>query len=424
MLSERENQELTQVAGGTPMGELLRRYWQPIAAAGELDKKPTKEVTVLGEELVLYKDRSGTLGLIGRRCAHRRVSLVYGVPEADGLRCQYHGWKYDETGRCLEAPFEDTVNPQARFKDRVSLPAYPVQELGGLVFAYLGPRPAPLLPRWAPLTWENAVRDIAFTVLPCNWLQCQENSLDPVHVEWLHGHYSDYMREVAGLPSTRSPETPPMSHEKIAFDQFDYGIIKRRVLKGYTEEDDDWKVGHPILFPHILLVGSEVSATLQFRVPIDDSHTFHVSLYTWKAAPGSTAPVQDRVPYRYVPLRNEDGSFSYQTATFNQDYMAWSTQGDVARRDLEKLGESDLGLIMYRKLLKQQMDLVQDGGDPMCVIRDPDENECLDAPLERIKFGNRIRRMQYSPAEGGYSDDGELINQVLATWADYAAVPA
>jgi 5,5'-dehydrodivanillate O-demethylase oxygenase subunit len=424
MLSAAENEELTQVDAGTPMGELLRRYWHPIAAIAELDRKPTKEVTVLGEELVLYKDRSGTLGLIGRRCPHRRVSLVYGVPEPDGLRCQYHGWKFDETGHCLEAPFEDTVNPQARFRDRISLPAYPVQELGGLVFAYLGPQPAPLLPRWAPLAWEETVSDIAITVLPCNWLQCQENSLDPVHTEWLHGYYGDWVREFLG-EEDGGGRPPRFPHQRIRFEPFPYGIIKHRLVAGADETHDDWTIGHPILFPNILLVGSPERCTLQFRVPIDDTHTFHVSLYTWKAAPSKHAPKQETVPYRYVQLMDDQGEFTAQTYTFNQDYMAWATQGDIALRDQEKLGESDTGIIMFRQLLKQQAELVQDGGEPMCVFREPGSEIVTDVPLERIKFGAKrpLRTLRYVPGEAGYSEDAELIQRVLLTYADLSAEP-
>src|SRR5712692_7538455 len=163
------NERLTRVGPGTPMGELLRRYWWPVAASSEIRVgRPTKAVRLLGEDLVLYRDRSDRLGLIGQRCAHRRASLVYGVPEEDGLRCQYHGWKFDATGRCLEQPFEETVNPEARFKEKVSLPGYPVQALGGLVFAYLGPEPAPLLPRYDLFVWDNVVRQIGAAVIPCN----------------------------------------------------------------------------------------------------------------------------------------------------------------------------------------------------------------------------------------------------------------
>ena len=121
------------------MGDLLRRYWYPIAAVSELARHPTKFVKVLGEELVLFKDTQGRLGLIDAHCPHRRANLAYGMAEEDGLRCAYHGWKFDRTGRCLEQPFEETVKPGG-FKDKIQLANYAVEELGGLIFAYLGPQ--------------------------------------------------------------------------------------------------------------------------------------------------------------------------------------------------------------------------------------------------------------------------------------------
>ena len=143
MLSTQENAELTQVGPGTPMGDLMRRYWHPIAATAELDERPTKAVRLMGEDLVLYRDKSGTLGLIERACPHRRVDLSYGIPEEHGLRCMYHGWMMDETGQCIEQPFEETVHPDGRFKEKVKIAGYPVQEMAGLVFAYMGPQPTP-----------------------------------------------------------------------------------------------------------------------------------------------------------------------------------------------------------------------------------------------------------------------------------------
>jgi 5,5'-dehydrodivanillate O-demethylase oxygenase subunit len=142
------NELLMQTTKGTPMGELLRRYWHPIAAVGELDEQPTKSVRLMGEDLVLYKDRSGTLGLLELHCAHRRADLSYGIVEGGGLRCNYHGWLYDETGQCIAQPFDDLAYPESQFKDRIKLQAYPVEEKGGLVWAYLGPQPAPLVPDW------------------------------------------------------------------------------------------------------------------------------------------------------------------------------------------------------------------------------------------------------------------------------------
>ena len=413
-LSKALNEALTQVGSGTPMGDMMRRYWQPVAATAELDDHATKEVTILGEDLVLYKDRSGNLGLIDRFCPHRRVNMAYGIPETDGLRCPYHGWKFNDKGQCTEQPFEDTVRPEGRFKEKCGIAGYPVQEMGGLIFAYLGPAPTPYLPRWEPLEWENAVRDIAISVLPCNWLQCQENSLDPVHVEWLHAYYGMWLQSQRQELLSRA--LAEQHHMDIGFDVFEHGIIKRRVLKGYTQEDDDWKYGHPILFPNILLVGNQMNSTLQFRVPMDDTHTYHISYYAWQPAPGSEVPRrQERVPYRYVPLKDDQGGY-VTNVLFNQDYMAWMTQGEIADRTLEKLGESDRGIILFRKMLQEQMAIAEDGGDPMNVFRSEEAARNVHIGIEQVKFGDKKLFARYFPGEAGYSTDAELVDEVLATW--------
>ncbi len=420
MLSVQENERLTHVGPGTPTGELFRRYWHPIAPKLELDENPTKEIRILSEDLVLYKDRSGQYGLIERFCAHRRVNLAYGIPEENGLRCMYHGWMYDETGQCVEQPFEETVRPEARFKDKIKLKGYPVQEFGGLLWAYMGPLPAPELPKWEPMMWEYAARDIAIARLPCNWLQCQENSLDPIHLEWLHARYGEYERWRRGQQDNQwaIPSSKVMKHLKIGFDIFDHGIVKRRVLEGRTEESDDWKIGHPILFPNILFVGDEMMGALQFRVPVDEHNTYHVSYFTWKAAPGFQTPKQTRVPYRYTPLFEPNGRFVIDY-TFNQDYMVWMSQGALSDRNLEKLGDSDKGIIMYRKLLREQIDIVDDGGDPMNVFRDPAQAEYIELPLEQVKFSDGTLFAEYQPPEAGETDAEDEIRHVLNTWNLY-----
>jgi len=384
MLTAQENERLTRVGSGTPMGELLRRYWQPIAATSELDNNPVKEVKLLGESLVLYRDRSGQLGLIGDTCPHRRISLLYGIPETDGLRCPYHGWMFDQTGQCIEMPAEPA---DSTFPCRVKIAAYPVHELAGLIFAYLGPEPIPLLPRWDLFVWDNVLRDTGSAVIPCNWLQIMENSLDPVHVEWLHGRFSDYVLERQGRSDLKrqfyraGQVGGNGAHQKIGFDAFDYGIIKRRVVTGGSEQAPEWRIGHPILFPNILRVGSN----FQYRVPVDDEHTLHVWYTAYPQPPDIEVPNQETILHYEVPLPfDERGRVDWSKLDNNsgQDIVAWVTQGAITDRSREKLGESDKGIIMYRRMLQQQLAIVERGGEPMNVFRDPAHNKRIDLPWE------------------------------------------
>jgi 5,5'-dehydrodivanillate O-demethylase len=161
--------------------------------------------------------------------------------------------------------------------------------------------------------------------------------------------------------------------------------------------------------------------TMQFRVPIDDEHTYHVSQYIYPAAPGKEAPVQEHVPYRVVPLTESDGNWVLNY-TFNQDYMAWFTQGAIAKRDLEKLGESDRGIIMFRHLLREQVEKVREGEDPMNVFRDAAAARRISFPMEKVKHG-ATKRPKYRPGEAGFSADADLIEATLATWDDVEIAP-
>jgi 5,5'-dehydrodivanillate O-demethylase len=324
---------------------------------------------------------------------------------------------YDETGQCIEQPFEETVHPDGRFKEKVKVAGYPVQELGGLLFAYMGPQPAPLLPRWEQLLYDDAVRDIAISQLPCNWLQCQENSLDAVHSEWLHFYFGNYVRTGNAVPDQDQPTT-----KQIAFDEFKYGIIKRRLQEGFPEDGEDWAKGHPVLFPNILWVGSRAQTTTQWRVPVDDENTLHISYYVYRAAPGTQVPKQEIAAYRNVPLYEPDGRL-FVDITFNQDYMAWITQGRIANRSKEILGQSDVGIILFRKQLRQQLRVVADGGDPMNVFRTLEEATPTGIPMEDVKH-RRASRGRYSPGENGVSPIIPMIEETVLTWADYVTTPA
>lgn len=402
MLTKEMNESLTQVGPETQMGNMLRRYWFPIASTVELEEKPTKKVRLLGEDLVLFRDLSGNLGLIQERCPHRGVSLAYGIPEAEGLRCPYHGWCFNREGQCEEQPNEPEDNT---FKERIKIDAYIAEELGGLVFAYLGPKPAPLLPRYDGLVAENAIRMIGHAVIPCNWLQIMENSMDPVHTEWLHGHYDQYRKAQRGETLNNAFLR---EHVKIEFDRFDYGLVKRRLFKGQSEDSDDWRVGHPVVFPYILAVGGTGGAgsyAFQMRVPIDDNNTWHVWYQAYSQEPDVEIPEHlKQIHYYEVPFKDHNGQF-IDDYIDGQDIMCWVTQGQIANRTDERLGTTDRGVILYRQLLKEQMILVERGDDPMGVIRDPEQNQIIELPLERKKhhfsdgFGVITKRFQtkFSP---------------------------
>ena len=208
MLTAEQNELLTRIGPGTPAGNLLRRYWQPVAATSELEGRWTKRMRLLGEDLVLFRDRQGRRGLIKETCPHRGASLAYGIPTQDGIRCPYHGWEFGHGGECLNQPNE---RDSAQFSDNAKTAAYPVEELNGMLFAYLGPEPRPLLPRWDGFVAEGSIRMLGRALIPINWLQAMENSLDPIHTEWLHGHTYEFVKEQEGAKVAISAR-----HEKIA----------------------------------------------------------------------------------------------------------------------------------------------------------------------------------------------------------------
>jgi len=431
MLTAEENERLTRIGPGTPMGDLMRRYWHPIAASAQLPTHGTKAITVLGESLVLYRDRSGQVGLVGDRCPHRRAGMVFGVPEQDGLRCAYHGWCFNAQGDCIDQPYETTEDPTSAFHEKAPIAAYPAQELGGLIFAYLGPPPAPLLPRWDLLVMDGVMRDIGYTVVPCNWLQIMENGLDPVHVEWLHIYFSNYVLEKLGRPdlkrrtitNNKGETVPQYKHKKIGFSEFEYGIIKRRVLEGTTEEDDLWAVGHPILFPNILKTGF----TFQYRVPMDDvrTHYFYYTCYPPKPGVEITEQIPREIPFYDVPIAGVDGQGNPQWSLLDnnsgQDIAMWYTQGAIADRTQEKLGLSDRGIIMYRQMLRDNLRRMLEGEDPINVFRDPAENEYIEIDNEYQRMAVKTPQLNRTGHSSKYSP---ILKEAVKKVEGEAAVAA
>jgi len=388
--TQEQNERLTRVGAGTPIGELLRRYWHVIGTEAELEQEPVQRVRLLGEDLTLFRTERGEYGLVDDVCPHRCMSLEYGIPQETGLRCAYHGWLFSADGRCLEQPFEEYTNPQARFKDKIRIKAYPVQALSGLVFAYMGPQPTPLLPRWDLLVRDDLDAMIEIHMLPCNWLQCMDNSMDPIHFEHLHGVFGNYHLARHGRP----PHMFPARHVKIAFDRFEYGIFKRRLLEGEPETIDDWQVGHPVLFPTTLAVGEEHRPMLQIRVPVDDTHTMHLQYVTTPRETG--AGERGRVPVVRKPLYEPDGTIFADTIP-KQDELAWVGQGPISDRPREHLGASDVGIILFRKIIDEQLEKIERGEDPIGVVRDAAINEPF-IRLRRERVGYEAFRSKYDPA--------------------------
>lgn len=400
---------LTRVGPGTPMGELLRRYWHPVAASSELDVGQTRPVRLLGEDLVLFRTSDGALGLLEDRCPHRGSALRCGVVDHESIACPYHGWRFDRNGQCIGMPAEPGVRP--RMLQRAQARSFLVEELGGLVFAYLGPCPAPLLPRYDLYVWEGVLRDIGRAVIPCNWLQIMENSVDPTHVEWLHGHHLAAVRSRSGQSM---PTHYRRHHLRIGFDVFDLGIVKRRVLEGGSERDDDWVTGHPLIFPLTLRVGAHRQHRFQLRVPLDDTTTAHFWYSCYSPAPGHAPVRQEHVPVYEVPWRDATGDFILDYVD-GGDIMAWVTQGAIADRTREMLVSSDKGIVLYRRLLLEQIEQVRAGRDPMGVIRDPRRNACIPFAQETNKYrsGAAFLREAIELSHARYSPLKEQILQLL-----------
>jgi len=369
LLTEEQNQLLTRVGPGTAMGSLLRRYWMPVAGVSEFESCHTKAIRLMGEDLVLYKDLSGNFGLIDRHCPHRRADMSFGMAEANGLRCSYHGWAFDASGQCVAQPFQDTVFPERNFKCSVQTLAYPVEVKAGLVWAYMGPLPAPCVPDWEPFSRPNGFTQIVISSVPCNWFQCQENSIDPVHFEWMHENWGK--RLLQGESASYGPK-----HLKLDFEEFEYGFVYKRVREDTDESHPYWTIGRTALWPNAFFLGEH----FEWRVPIDDENTLSV---TWKIThlPIDREPYEQKsIPTWIGPVKDAKGEW-IKSHVMNQDFVAWVGQGRIADRTKEKLGVTDRGIVMMRRRFFEELKRVAEGQDPKGTIRDPEKNKVVQLPI-------------------------------------------
>lgn len=370
--------ELAEVGAGTPMGELLRRYWHPVGMAANAGERP-RQVRVLGEDLILFRDGQGRAGLVHPRCAHRGTSLYYGKVEERGIRCCYHGWLYDVEGHCLEQPCEDGGGPR---RDKVRQPWYALEERYGLVFAYLGPpQKKPLLPRYACLEElapgefieadDSSIGSGGAQVVPCNWLQHWENVVDPFHVPVLHGSFSgaQFVSQMAQLP-------------KVEFSVTERGVMvwSLRTLDDGRRFRRITEAVMPTLRvvpnPRVSRYGSVES--IGWVLPIDDTH-YRIYVSGRVSEPGQLGKMRSKMNDKFWWELTEE-----EHQRFPGDYEAQTGQGPITLHSEEHFATSDKGIALLRRFLEQQLQKVAEGGDPAGVSFDRSD------ALVHLEAGNYI----------------------------------
>jgi phthalate 4,5-dioxygenase len=375
MTTASENETLTRVGPGTPMGELMRQYWVPCALSSELkaDGDPLR-VLILGEKLVAFRDSQGKVGILDHRCPHRRASLFYGRNEGGGIRCVYHGWKFDVTGRCLET--QNVPNPE--FATKVRARAYHAAERNGVVYVYMGQREQP--PELPGFECNQVPEEDVFvrlTLRECNWLQAVEGELDTSHVGIMHFGAVN-KEQFAGdslhqyMVANRAPE--------YQIQETPYGYVYA-AYRPATEDQLYWRFGHFSLPFWTSPPINDLSTNVLQRafVPMDDTHTLFVSMFKKgaytaqrsRAAEGISGASQN---YPYLPNTTDwlgrwrlraNASNDYElnrevqrTRSFTgiegvqlQDQAVQESMGEIVDRENETLAPSDIMIVRVRRLL-------------------------------------------------------------------------
>ena len=390
MLTHDENVTLTRVTGDAPMGQLMRRHWVPAALSEQLAEPGGTPVRLrlFGEDLVAFRDSEGRLGVLGEFCPHRKASLAFGRNEECGLRCLYHGWKFDVSGNVMEMPSEPR---ESGFADRVKHLAYPVQEAGGFVWTYMGPpasMPAFEPPPWAPTGAEQV--SVMRIDLPCNWAQIMEGQIDSAHSSSLH---SSDMRPArvasAGALDTHwtrpSTDKSPRIQVQITGYGMRYAAIRRPIMNAAVQ---DYVRVTTYVAPFTALIPPNSTYNVaSVIVPKDDTSSyFHfiawgdpatcIGTDAWRkfcvAEPGVDLDADFRPALRHAHndylqdrAAMKEGSFTGLPGIPNQDIAMWESMGRIADRTAERLGASDIAVIQFRRLMLDAVARFTDGADPI-----------------------------------------------------------
>jgi len=376
MLTYDENQLLCRVEGEAPMGQMMRRHWVPALLTEQVpgaDCDPVR-VRLFGEDLVAFRDTEGRIGMLGEFCAHRKASLVFGRNEECGLRCLYHGWKFDVDGNVVDMPSEP---PESKFADRVKQRSYPTREAGGFVWTYMGlPEEMPAFepPPWAPTGKERV--SIVKIDLPCNWAQIMEGQIDSAHSSSLHSSDMRPARvNTAGASDTHWTRPSTDKNPQIQVQMTNYGMryaaIRRPIQNAATH---DYVRLTTYVAPFIALIPPNSSYNVaSVIVPKDDVNSyFHfiawgdpattIEQSAWRKfcvasvgteLDGDFKPALRHAWNNYLQDRQamRDGNFTGLPGIPNQDIAMWESMGRISDRTSERLGRSDIAVIQFRRLL-------------------------------------------------------------------------
>ena len=393
MLSQAENDLLTQTAAGTPAGEYFRRYWLPAMLASEVPAPdcPPVRVKLLGEDLIAFRDTHGRVGLLDEFCPHRRASLFWGRNEECGLRCVYHGWKFDPSGACVDMPNEPA---QYAFENKVRTKAYSTREYGGVIWAYLGPPDQ--LPELPKLEWArvpDSHRYVSKRFQETNYLQAIEGGIDSSHSNFLHATVDAFRVTDSYVEKTRNSANLRAKYHlmdkapRFSVKKTDYGLVIA-VRRNAEEDTYYWRLTQFLLPSHTMIPyqkGHSIHG--HCWVPRDDQ-TCWVWTMTWNPDDSLSREDRDAIendtfvhakvePVTFRPLRNQDNNYlidreQQQNATMTgihgfaaQDQALQESMGPLVDRTRERLGTSDTAIIAMRRLLLQEIRSLQQGESPL-----------------------------------------------------------
>ncbi len=414
MISQELNETLTRTGPGTEAGEVIRHYWQPAALTDELSgNRAVVPVRLLGEDLVLFRDSDGELGLIARGCPHRGADLCYGRLEDNGLRCPFHGWHFNRNGQCVEQPGEPEGS---RMHEQIQTTSYPVVEKNGIIFAYMGPGEPPAFPNFdcfrAPESHVFAFKGL----WECNWLQAMEVGIDPAHASFLHrflqdedpaDSYGKQFRDMAAnteIPMTKLLRDYP--RPDITVEETDYGmriIALRHMEDGRTHV----RITNQIFPEAISIPMSREMIITQWHVPVDDETCYWYSMFTSFDKPVDKQKMRDqrlkehRLP-DYAPIKNKRNDYGFDPEEQSRetytgmgldinvhDQWAVESPGRIFDRTKEHLGKTDVAIIKYRRMMRAAINSLKDGKLDALPMRNGVDVTAIHGPISNDTISTR-----------------------------------